>query len=127
MDEKKDYERPYFKKYRALVDEIEKLPASEQQTKVVNMFHEFYKDMRDSLELASGLAARYIAKTASKMAELIRLQSVEKEQAERIRVLEEWIPVDYGNPSTKLKYPCDVRHNEKGTMTHWRHLPKVGE
>jgi len=65
----KDYEKPYFKEYLKLCSEIEMLPASEQETKVITMFHEFYKTMADSVELSSGLAARMIAKTASIAAE----------------------------------------------------------
>ena len=61
----KDYEKPYFKEYMKLCSEIEMLPASEQETKVITMFHEFYKKMTDSIEVSSGIAVRMIAKTAS--------------------------------------------------------------
>ena len=61
MSEKKDYEYPYFKRYMGIVNEIEKIPASEQETKVVTMFHEFYKDMRDSLEVASNIINQWIS------------------------------------------------------------------
>ena len=64
-EEMKDYEKPYFKEYMKLCSEIEMLPASEQETKVITMFHEFYKNMADSVELSSGIAVRMIAKTAS--------------------------------------------------------------
>jgi hypothetical protein len=84
MSEKKDYQRPYFKKYRALAEEIEKLPASEQQTKVVTMFHEFYKDMRDSCELTSELSVKYIAKCAELQSALTQSQDEASRMMEAI-------------------------------------------
>jgi GNAT superfamily N-acetyltransferase len=49
MIQLQDYQKPYFTEYIEMCHEIEKIPAHEQQTKVIVAFHEFYKKMRDDL------------------------------------------------------------------------------
>jgi len=55
-DELKDYEKPFFKQYREMVNEIELLPACDQQTKVVTMFHKFYNDMQENIEAQESIS-----------------------------------------------------------------------
>lgn len=51
----KDYEKPYFNDYRQIVDEFEKIPPSELQTKCLNMLHRLYEDMCNSIEMSEKL------------------------------------------------------------------------
>jgi hypothetical protein len=54
--ETKDYEKPFYKEYREMVNEIEMLPACEQQTKVINMFHKLYNDMQENIEAQESIS-----------------------------------------------------------------------
>jgi hypothetical protein len=55
-DEVKDFEKPFWIEYRAMVDKIEMLPACDQQTLVINEFHKFYERFQEELAAQQGIS-----------------------------------------------------------------------
>jgi len=105
----KDYEKPYFKEYLKLCNEIEMLPASEQETKVITMFHEFYKNTTDSVELSSGIAVRMIAKTASMQTSRDAWKKVAEELGSNIV-----LKFDYDCFGDPIALRCPICHKKSG-------------